>query len=75
MSMEEGNYWGKWLSQTARDYSLTRNLPAYLDSIAKEVVGTRYGPKKTERDDDMLGSFVRNGLDQRQAEAEILNTV
>jgi len=48
-----------------------------LLGIAKEVVGTRFGAdaKKMEGHEDMLGSFVRNGLDQRQAEAEILNTV
>ena len=42
--------------------------------IAKKVVGDRFGDKKVVRD-DMLGTFVRNGLDQRQAESEILTTM
>ncbi|OQD98439.1 hypothetical protein PENSOL_c009G10927 [Penicillium solitum] len=45
-----------------------------LMGIAKKVVGDRYGPKKVVRE-DMLGTFVRNGLDQRQAESEILTTI
>ncbi len=39
--------------------------------VAKQVVGERYGPEKKERN-DMLGSFVRHGLTQREAEAEVL---
>ena len=39
------------------------------DSVARKVVGERYGPDKIERV-DMLGSFVRHGLEQRQAESE-----
>ncbi|KAJ5655537.1 hypothetical protein N7507_007487 [Penicillium longicatenatum] len=45
-----------------------------LMGIAKRVVGDRFGDKKVVRD-DMLGTFVRNGLDQRQAESEILTTI
>ena len=44
-------------------------------SVAKEVVGARFGPNKIERENDMLGSFLRNGLDQHQAESEILTTM
>ncbi|KAK3292860.1 cytochrome P450 [Chaetomium fimeti] len=45
-----------------------------LMGIAKRVVGDRYGANKVVRD-DMLGTFVRNGLDKRQAESEILTTI
>lgn len=39
--------------------------------VAREVVQARYGPKRIERD-DMLGSFVRHGLTQQEAESESL---
>lgn len=42
-----------------------------LIRIAKRVVGERFGPSKIDRP-DMLGSFVRNGLSQREAESESL---
>lgn len=42
--------------------------------IAKEVVSERIGPNKIEKA-DMLGAFLRNGLDQRHAESEILTTM
>ncbi|CAG8953869.1 hypothetical protein HYFRA_00010830 [Hymenoscyphus fraxineus] len=45
-----------------------------LMGIAKEVVSERIGSNKIEKA-DMLGSFLRNGLDQRHAESEILTTI
>ncbi|PMD29002.1 pisatin demethylase [Hyaloscypha variabilis F] len=40
-----------------------------LMAIAKDVVAERFGPnRKTHR--DMIGSFIRHGLTQREAEAE-----
>ncbi|KAL2194013.1 cytochrome P450, partial [Corynascus similis CBS 632.67] len=45
-----------------------------LMGIVKKVVSARYGTNKVVQD-DMLGTFVRNGLDQRQAESEILTTI
>ena len=42
-----------------------------MHRISKEIVAERFGPdKKVKR--DMLGSFIRHGLTQRQAEAETL---
>lgn len=43
-------------------------------SVAQKVVEERFGPNKVVKD-DMLGSFIRNGLDKRQAEAELLATM
>ncbi|ODH49103.1 hypothetical protein GX48_04721 [Paracoccidioides brasiliensis] len=40
-------------------------------SITKAVVAERYGPHKITKP-DMLGSFVANGLSQKEAEAESL---
>ena len=37
--------------------------------IAKAFVAKRFGPDKIEAP-DMLGSFIKHGLDQRTAEAE-----
>lgn len=46
-------------------------LYADYSRIAKEVVGERFGPeKKVQR--DMLGSFIRHGLTQQEAESESL---
>jgi cytochrome P450 len=39
--------------------------------VAKEVVAERFGPDAKVRQ-DMIGAFVRNGISQRQIEAEIL---
>jgi hypothetical protein len=39
--------------------------------IAKEVAAERFRPNKTERR-DMLGSFIRHGLTQREAQTELL---
>lgn len=54
-------------------------LPSERDAVglgriiafAKQIVGKRFGPKAVVRQ-DMLGSFVRHGLSQREAEAESL---
>jgi hypothetical protein len=40
-------------------------------SIAKSAVGERFGPKMIERN-DMLGSFIRQGLNKTDAESESL---
>jgi hypothetical protein len=39
--------------------------------VAQEVVAQRFGHRKIERD-DMLGSFVRHGLNQQECESESL---
>jgi hypothetical protein len=42
-----------------------------LYRIAKEVTGERFGPnKKTKK--DMVGSFIRHGLTEREIRGEIL---
>lgn len=48
---------------------LTDPLPNL--SIAKEVVAERFGDSKITKQ-DMLGSFVAHGLDQKDAEQESL---
>ncbi|KAI9807009.1 MAG: hypothetical protein M1833_002667 [Piccolia ochrophora] len=40
-------------------------------AVARDVVAQRFGPDKTERD-DMLGSFLRHGLNQEDAQSECL---
>ncbi|KAF2676291.1 cytochrome P450 [Lentithecium fluviatile CBS 122367] len=40
-------------------------------AVAREVVGERFGPDAKAKQ-DMLGAFVRNGIPQKQIEAEIL---
>jgi len=63
---------GKLMGYVPRIYTST--APGCTDvfllfSLAQEVVGERFGPnEKTRR--DMIGSFVRHGLSQRQVEAE-----
>jgi hypothetical protein len=42
-----------------------------VSRVAKRVVAERYGPDK-KVNDDMLGSFVRHGLTQKEAESETL---
>jgi hypothetical protein len=39
--------------------------------IAKEVAAERFRPNKKEQR-DMLGSFIRHGLTQREAQSELL---
>lgn len=38
--------------------------------IAKETVGKRFGPNAETAGNDMLGSFIRHGLTQEEAESE-----
>ncbi|KAH7139474.1 cytochrome P450 [Dendryphion nanum] len=42
-----------------------------LMGVARQVASERFGPDAKDRK-DMLGSFVRNGISQRQIESEIL---
>lgn len=68
-----------WLAQVLHSRLFKSLLPSDKDvyglgkvmGIAKEVVGERFGPNKREQR-DMLGSFVRHGLTQREAESETL---
>jgi hypothetical protein len=39
------------------------------DSVAKEAVAERFGADKEDRR-DMMGSFIRHGLTQKEAESE-----
>ncbi|KAA6412103.1 MAG: cytochrome p450 [Lasallia pustulata] len=55
------------LAPTAHD----RTGMGKVMGVAKQAVQARYGPKKIQRD-DMLGSFVRHGLTQQEAESESL---
>ncbi len=41
----------------------------FVPSIAKRLVSKRFGEGKEEKQ-DMLGSFIKHGLSQRQAETE-----
>jgi hypothetical protein len=68
-----------WLAQILHSRLFKSLLPTDKDEyrlgkvmgIAKEVVGERFGPNKKEQR-DMLGSFVRHSLTQREAESETL---
>lgn len=68
-----------WLAQILHSRLFKSLMPSDKDiyglgkvmGIAKEVVGERFGPNKKEQR-DMLGSFVRHGLTQREAESETL---
>ncbi|KAH7034008.1 hypothetical protein B0J12DRAFT_582420, partial [Macrophomina phaseolina] len=42
-----------------------------LMGVTRKVVGERYGPNGMDRK-DIMGSFVRHGLSQREAESEVL---
>ncbi|RDW68159.1 hypothetical protein BP6252_09555 [Coleophoma cylindrospora] len=68
-----------WLNWALQSPILKSLLPSDKDQlglgkimgIAKQVVGERFGPnKKSQR--DMLGSFIRHGLTQKEAESETL---
>lgn len=39
------------------------------DSVAKEAVAERFGADEEDRR-DMMGSFIRHGLTQKEAESE-----
>lgn len=43
----------------------------FYSSIARSAVRQRFGPSKVERN-DMLGSFIRRGLSQSDAEANAI---
>jgi hypothetical protein len=49
----------------------TSKLTFLSPSMAKEVVGKRFGPNKIVKK-DMLGSFISHGLTQEEAESESL---
>lgn len=51
--------------------STARAAANHCSSIAKQVVGQRFGPDKVVQP-DMLGSFVAHGLTQSEAESETL---
>ncbi|KAL5331052.1 hypothetical protein ACEPPN_000581 [Leptodophora sp. 'Broadleaf-Isolate-01'] len=69
--------WMNWLLQTKL---VKRILPSEKDpigfgkllGIAKETVGKRFGPNAEEVGNDMLGSFIRHGLTQDEAESETI---
>ncbi|PVH79035.1 pisatin demethylase [Cadophora sp. DSE1049] len=69
--------WMNWLLQTNL---VKRILPSEKDpigfgkllGIAKETVGKRFGPNAEEVGNDMLGSFIRHGLTQDEAESETI---
>ncbi len=48
-----------------------RTLLLMACRVANQVVGERFGNDKKEHN-DMLGSFLRHGLSQREAESEVL---
>ncbi|KAI1389815.1 cytochrome P450 [Hypoxylon trugodes] len=69
-----------WLSRLLHNKTVLRLIgPKTTDkkgmgkmmAVAQEVAGERYGPNAKDKQ-DMLGSFVRHGIMQRQCEAEIL---
>lgn len=43
-----------------------------LSRLAEEVADARYGPGKEDKQ-DMIGSFIRHGLDKPQLEIEIFS--
>jgi hypothetical protein len=43
----------------------------FLIRVAKQIVARRFGPEK-EVKQDMIGSFIRHGLTQREAEIELV---
>jgi hypothetical protein len=49
----------------------TLRLTLNFSSLAKDVVGKRFGPNKIVKK-DMLGSFLNHGLTQEEAESESL---
>lgn len=68
-----------WINKMMRLDFVDRFLPSHRDSVgfgrimgvAKEIVGQRFGSDKKVHA-DMLGSFVRHGLTQDEAESESL---
>lgn len=43
-----------------------------VSRVAEEVADARYGPDKEDRQ-DMIGSFIRHGLNKPQLEIEIFS--
>ncbi|ODH13788.1 hypothetical protein ACO22_06903 [Paracoccidioides brasiliensis] len=60
-----------WLVNVIQSRLFKAFMPSDTDVITKAVVAERYGPHKITKP-DMLGSFVANGLSQKEAEAESL---
>ncbi|KAM5380801.1 hypothetical protein ACJZ2D_003325 [Fusarium nematophilum] len=68
-----------WLIKLLQSPLCKALMPSERDAVglgpimatAKRVVGERFGPEAVDRR-DMLGSFVRHGLEQREAESESL---
>jgi hypothetical protein len=61
------NFLIKLMAPTAKD----RMGLGKVMGIAKEIVAERFGPDAKVRN-DMLGSFIRHGLNQAETEAEAL---
>ncbi|MCJ1362717.1 hypothetical protein MMC16_001823 [Acarospora aff. strigata] len=60
--------WIRWLiGPSVKD----KNGMGKLMAVAQQVVSERFGNEKKDRN-DMLGSFIRHGLSQREAESEVL---
>jgi hypothetical protein len=49
----------------------TPNIDIRPCRLAKDVVAERFGPHKIDRQ-DMLSSFIRNGLTQKEAQVEVV---
>jgi hypothetical protein len=66
-----------WINWVLRMDVVQKYLPSERDpvgfgkimAVAKQIVGERFGPEKKSHA-DMLGSFVRHGLTQVEAESE-----
>ena len=43
-----------------------------MGRITKEVVAQRFGPHSKSVGNDMLGSFIRHGLNKEEAESETI---
>ncbi|KAF4838921.1 Cytochrome P450 monooxygenase lolP1 [Colletotrichum tropicale] len=64
-------FWSKWVLGTVGPKPTDNSGMGKMMGVARDVVAKRFGPDaKDER--DMLGSFVRHGLTQGQAEQEVL---
>jgi cytochrome P450 len=58
-----------WISKLVMPKPTDATGMGYMLGIAKRTVEQRFGPEKVVKD-DMLGSFIKHGLDQKQAELE-----
>jgi hypothetical protein len=59
------------LAQSKALSATTKPVLTLITSIAKAVVAERFGLNAKDKP-DMMGSFVRHGLSQKEAEAEAL---